>query len=349
MSCTNPRCAFVPSKGGSPVFLLEDHPIGSFVDPVRGLGRIVYLPCGGCLECRRERRQELTILQLAEASLYDENWFITLTYDDEKVWQLEQDVVWSLRKDHLAAFNQDMRKYCSYRGYNWRFFAAGEYGDKYERPHYHLSVFGLPAGVLGLPVDEDSTTIRKKGLSNGHLTRLPSPLRDENGNEFWKSSVISYRWPYGSHQVYRANRETFQYVAGYVVKKLRGLPARDFEATGRLLPFHTQSRPSIGRPWFDKFYSSLSIPDGENLINDTLSVDKVDWKVPRIFSRWLQSMDFHDGKRIVRLLSDIRQRSGAIANAGRLVPDRQDLKRKRDFGRYQADHYKQNNKHKEIS
>ncbi len=348
MSCTNPRCAFVPSKGGSPVFLLEDHPVGSFSHPTYGFGRIVYLPCGGCLECRRERRQELTLLQCCEASLYDENWFVTLTYDDEKVWQLEEDVVWSLNRAHLSSFNESMRKYCTYNGVNYRFFAAGEYGDLYERPHYHLSIFGLSSKLLQLPIDEDGESIRRKGLANGHITRLSSPLRDENGNEFWKSPVISDRWPYGSHQIYRASRETFQYVAGYVVKKLRGRSGRDFEATGRILPFHTQSRPSIGRPWFDRFFSSLSIPSERGLINDTLSIADVDWKVPRIFSRWLQSMDHFDGSRITRLLADYRQWSATVANSGRLEPDRQALKRKRDFGRYQADHYKQNNKHKEI-
>lgn len=337
MSCTSPQCYLVPAGGGSPKKLMSDYPAG----PCE-LGRIVYLPCGGCISCRRERRQELTLLQCAEASLHDYNWFLTLTYDDWKTIQLEGLPPYSLCKGHLSRFVESMRHYCRYNGGDFRYFAAGEYGDHFERPHYHLSVFGLSPSLLGIAPPSEDKDLRKRGLNNGQLIRLSSPLVDDNGNEYWRSTVIDTRWPYGTHQIYRANRETFQYVAGYVTKKLSGSPARDFKQSGRILPFQTQSRPSIGRPWFDRFYSSLSVPDREKLINDCCSVGDISWKCPRIFDRWLRSYDHFDGPRVADIAKALR-----IQDIDPL-PDRAVLKRKSDFAEYQSAYYKQTNKHKEI-
>lgn len=318
--------------------MMDDWPAGPCP-----LGRVVYLPCGGCLSCRRERRQELTLLQCCEASLHEYNWFLTLTYEDWKTIELTGILPYSLDKRHLSTFVESMRHYCSYYGASFRFFAAGEYGDLNERPHYHLSIFGLAPGLLGLPCQSEDKTLRQKGLTYGKFVRLSSPLRDENGNEFWQSPVIGDRWPYGAHKIYRATRETFQYVAGYVTKKLTGDLGRDFKKTGRVLPFQLQSRPSIGRPWFDLYYKTIAVPDRDKLVNDCCSIAGIEWKCPRIFDRWLRSIDFFDGNYVADLARDIR-----TADAPEL-PDREDLKRKHDFAAYQAAHYKQENIHKEVN
>ncbi len=122
MSCTNPQCAILPLKGGSPIFSrLVDAPAGStFVHPVLGVCRVIYLPCGHCLCCRRERRMELTLLQCCEASLYDDNWFLTLTYRPLP----DGSSPVSLDKRHLSAYLESMRHYCRYNLHkpreNWR-------------------------------------------------------------------------------------------------------------------------------------------------------------------------------------------------------------------------------------
>lgn len=43
----------------------------------------VTLPCGQCIGCRLERSRQWAIRCAHEASLYEENCFITLTYRDE--------------------------------------------------------------------------------------------------------------------------------------------------------------------------------------------------------------------------------------------------------------------------
>lgn len=337
MSCTSPRCALIPFEGGRPKFLEGDYPVGS-----HPLGRIVYLPCGGCLSCRIERRQELTLLQCCEASLYDENWFLTLTYEDWKTIQLEGIPPYSLDRSHLSRFTESMRKYCRYNGFDFRYFACGEYGDHYGRPHYHLSIFGLPFSLLRVGHSLDDTAARQRGLNYGRTVKLATHLLDDNGVEFWQSPVISDRWPFGSHKIYRATRETFQYVAGYVTKKLSGDLARDFTKDCRVLPFSAQSRPSIGFPWFHRFLHSLSIPDRDKLVNDVLSISGCSWKTPRIFDKWLSRMDHFDGHSVVDHLKYLRTLNSPD------MPDRVDLQRKADFLRHSAERFKQNNTHMEL-
>ena len=41
------------------------------------------LPCGNCLGCRMARSRQWGVRILHEASLHENNMFITLTYDDE--------------------------------------------------------------------------------------------------------------------------------------------------------------------------------------------------------------------------------------------------------------------------
>ena len=48
-----------------------------------GDSSIVPLPCGQCLNCKLNKAKEWAVRCVLEASLYDENFFVTLTYDDE--------------------------------------------------------------------------------------------------------------------------------------------------------------------------------------------------------------------------------------------------------------------------
>lgn len=337
MSCHSPHLVLVPLKGGSPIFVPNDVTVRGVVDyPKVGRCRVTYLPCGHCIACRRERRQDLTVLQSLEASLYDENWFLTLTYDDAK---FSSGVApRSLDKQHLKDFVISMRKYCAYNGASFRFFACGEYGDEFERPHYHMSIFGLSSSLLGIADDDEVIQTRKRGLyDNGRIVRCENSRVDSNGNFFWQSPVISDRWRYGNHQIYRANRETFQYVAGYTVKKLSGDRAKAWLDSGRVLPYFAQSRPSIGFPWFERFGRTLAQTNGEKLVNDSVSVGDITWRIPRIMMKWFERFDpVH--------FDEIKYMRGL--NLKELDPN--EVKRKKDFDEYSARHFKQHNKHKEI-
>jgi hypothetical protein len=112
---------------------------------------------------------------------------------------------------------------------------------------------------------------------------------------------------------------------------------------GLLPQFQLQSRPSIGRPWFDKFLHSFSNIDRDKLVNDAISVADCSWRCPRIFDKWLQSYDHFDGKFVSDLLKSYRTRCTP------LIPDRNDLMRKAEFDRYSAKRFDDNKRsHKEI-
>lgn len=339
MSCTRPQCYVVPFGGGRPRRMNEDYEIGY----IPGFGRIVYLPCGKCIACRRERRQELTVLQCLEASLYRYNWFVTLTYDD--MYMIEHDGIpaYSLNRDHLSKFNEVMRKYLSYHGKQYRYFACGEYGEHTERPHYHLTMFGLDPSALGLSDQPITEQERYLYLSRGELRFVGFHDVDENGNPYWQSKVIADRWPYGMHKIYRANRETMQYVAGYVTKKLYSDRTKEIKRSGRSPEFQAQSRPSIGWPWYCKYGHNLSIPHEGELVNDCIEISGIKWKPPRIFGRWMEAQDQFDGPRASELLKGYRQ---ASVNP---LPDRKNLKRLDDFDLYSFDRrFKQVNKKNEV-
>ena len=71
---------------------------------------------------------------LHEASLYDNNCFITLTFNDEYVMP-------SLDKSIFQKFMKRLRR--MFPDARIRYFMCGEYGDKLSRPHYHACLFGF--------------------------------------------------------------------------------------------------------------------------------------------------------------------------------------------------------------
>ena len=100
MPCYSPLTGYVsrePSKNGK-------FPI--VFDPKKGwIDRSVTVPCGQCIGCLLERSRQWAMRCSHEASLYDENCFITLTYDDE---HLPPDGC--LNKEHFQKFMKRLRK-----------------------------------------------------------------------------------------------------------------------------------------------------------------------------------------------------------------------------------------------
>lgn len=68
-------------------------------------GTELKIPCGRCIGCRLNRSQGWAVRITHEASLYDRNCFITLTYDEK---HLPQDG--SLVKKHFQDFMKRLRK-----------------------------------------------------------------------------------------------------------------------------------------------------------------------------------------------------------------------------------------------
>lgn len=183
----------------------------------------VTVPCGQCIGCRLERSRQWAVRCVHEASLHDQNCFITLTYDND---HLPSDG--SLQLEHFQLFMKRLRKAVG----QVRFFHCGEYGTNLGRPHYHAIIFGYDFA--------DKVLWRDDG---------PAPL--------YRSALLERLWKYGYSTVGTATFESAAYVARYITKKITG-PMADDHYAGRKPEYTTMSRrPGIGAGWFDKFSSDV--------------------------------------------------------------------------------------------
>ncbi len=137
------------------------------------------VPCGRCQGCRRKNRRAWVGRMLLEQAEHQESSFVTLTYATEHLpiicYEPEESWIPTLVKSHPQNFVRSVRK----KGYEIRYFGSGEYGEKYQRPHYHLIIFGLGPGAI----------------------------------ELFRAS-----WGKGHVSAYEANARTMSYVAKYTLK-----------------------------------------------------------------------------------------------------------------------------------
>lgn len=207
------------------------------------------VPCGRCIGCRLERSRQWAVRCVHEASLYSDNCFITLTYDDEHL-----PVNRSLDKSVFQKFMKRLRK--RFVGtdvvvvdgvdtYPIRYFHCGEYGERFGRPHYHACLFNFDF--------KDKV-----------------PFKETPGGTLYVSSDLFNLWPFGFSTVGAVTFESAAYVARYVMKKITGSFASEHytyidEGTGEfyeILPEYTTMslKPGIGSRWLDKFSSDV-FPD----------------------------------------------------------------------------------------
>lgn len=183
------------------------------------------IPCGQCVGCRLERSRQWAIRCIHEASLYDDNCFITLTYDPE---HLPKDQ--SLKVEHFQLFMKRFRK--KYPNKKIRFFHCGEYGENTGRPHYHACIFN-------------------------HDFEDKKRYKDVNGNRLYTSETLETLWALGFCTVGALNFETAAYVARYIMKKVTGDKAEQ-HYQGRKPEYTTMSRnPGLGKPWLDKWKTDV--------------------------------------------------------------------------------------------
>lgn len=198
--------------------------------------RPVSVACGQCIGCRLERSRQMALRCEKEASLYDRNCFITLTYAP-KFLPLVSGVPTLVKSDA-----QKFMKRLRFRfGAGIRFILCGEYGDRGERPHYHACLFNF----------DFMDKVEKR------ITEL--------GHKVYTSPSLGELWPFGIHEVGSFSFETAAYVARYICKKVSGERASSHygivdEATGEVLSdgrvpefVLVSRRPGLGKPWFDKF------------------------------------------------------------------------------------------------
>lgn len=209
----------------------------------------VKLPCGKCIGCRLERSRKWAMRCVYEAQLHDENSFLTLTYAPENLPSNG-----SLCKRHLQLFMKRLRK--AYPGGKIRYFACGEYGEKFSRPHYHVILFGFcPPDFKKkrkLPVSSNSPLAAWFGSSVDPRT-LSLVENKESNLMVCYSPQVEKIWGLGKVAVGEVSFESCAYVARYCLKKVNGDKAKAHYGD-RLPEFVVMSRrPGIAGDWFDRW------------------------------------------------------------------------------------------------
>lgn len=130
--------------------------------------RKVSIPCGKCVACRVNNAASWATRAMHESQYCDGGCFVTLTYSPE---HCPSD--YCISKRDVQLFLKRLRKHLSTHGGSLRaYFAVGEYGTKFGRPHYHILLLGWSPDDLeyhsksysGLPVYTSKTLERIWGL-----------------------------------------------------------------------------------------------------------------------------------------------------------------------------------------
>lgn len=152
---------------------------------------------------------------MLEAAQYEDNAFVTLTYDDE---HLPVDL--SVNPRDTQAWLKRLRARIA--PLKLRFFLVGEYGDTSERPHYHVALFGYKSCHFG---QSRYSKLRRECCAACELVRET--------------------WQQGNVYLGSLEADSAGYMAGYVTKKMTHKD--DARLKGRHPEFGRMSlRPGIG-------------------------------------------------------------------------------------------------------
>lgn len=238
----------------------------------------VTVPCGRCIGCRIDRSRQWAVRCMHEASLYEKNCFITLTYNDEHLPKNG-----SLKMEDLQKFWKRLRKEF---GKGIKYYACGEYGDINERPHYHACIFNLD-------------------FNDKYLWST------SNGINLYRSEILEKIWSdekkigIGNCIIGDVTFESAAYVARYVFKKWLGKDSEKHPVnweTGEIYEnkdaeFTVMSRrEAIGKAWFlenknevkdfeSVYYKGKMVPVPKQYGNIWEKIDVESWEQWRVHKR----------------------------------------------------------------
>lgn len=275
MVCHKPlQVSFFKASNGKMVFDFSSHltrqATREFYSglPISFPESVMSLPCGSCMGCRLDRSRQWAIRCMHEASLYENNSFLTLTYSDEFL-PSDGSLV---KKDHQD-FIKLLRYY--YPEETIRYYHCGEYGEKNKRPHYHTCIFGF---------------------------RFPDAKlwkRTKSGN-LYTSKICEDIWGKGFCPFGDVTFQSAAYVARYCTKKINGKDAAA-HYNGLLPEYSTMSLdPGIGYGWYQKW-------KGDCFPSDHLIVNGAKCKPPRYYDKLLEKENpvlFQEIKQLRRELAN---------------------------------------------
>jgi hypothetical protein len=219
--------------------------------------------CKQCTGCRQEYARQWAMRNIHEASLWLNNIFITLTYNDQNLPEHNK-----LVKKDFQDFMKRLRKHKKANTKNpIRFFHCGEYGEKFGRPHYHAILF-----------------------NTNFNDRKPLPGQ----KNLTTSDTLKKLWGKGHVSIGDVTFQSASYVAGYVQKKINGKQKEDHyrridKTTGEtwVLPqeYATMSRrPGIAGLWFAKHKKDV-------YPSDNIHINGIEMRPPKYYDNLFQEQN----------------------------------------------------------
>lgn len=184
----------------------------SCTNSIRIDGLDFRVPCGQCYNCKKKRRSEWSLRLEHEYMFSDSAFFITLTYNDASlpnhyyknvsIKNEEGEVIhrywkrkWSLEKAtlnhrHVQSYIKRLREANNYyikkqlglksvkevkkHSKPLRYYAVGEYGSKFGRPHYHILLFNMEVANIKPITEAWKNTTTGKPLGFVHIGKVSS-------------------------------------------------------------------------------------------------------------------------------------------------------------------------------
>lgn len=292
MSCYSPIQAYkaknATNDNGKQVIIFQDMQGSKNFESIQ-------LPCGKCIGCRMDYSRMWMARITKEASLYANNCFLTLTYNEENL--PIKDVInketgelitgHPLVKEHLQKFIKRLRRNYEYHKKHTgiRFYACGEYGGRSMRPHYHLALFNI-----------DTTTW-------GDIKQIGN---NKQGDALFTSERIEKIWGKGFITIGDLTPQSAAYIARYMLKKQKGDgKAWYYESRGIVTEYTSMSvKPGISAIWYEQNKDKYWLQD--KIIVPQRNKAPATVKTPQYFDKLLEKEDPEKLKNI----KESRQRRG---------------------------------------
>lgn len=245
------------------------------------LDQLQEIPCGHCVQCYLKRSRDWGARIMLECKEYKHNYFITLTYDDDHLPKLPDNLLGYIDykgelfnsqleikdfQDFMKRFRKFVKSEFDHDG--MRIAYCGEYGDLTSRPHFHFVLMNAP---------DLEPYLQFHRYKNADGERI----------NYYKCPTLDKYWGKGFVDVTNVTFNAAAYVAGYVLKKQY---AKDFQAVDvpegfalRKQPFFKVSnRPGIARKYFEDHHDEIYDTD-EIFIKKRFSTMKL--KPPRYYDK----------------------------------------------------------------
>lgn len=283
MSCSSPLIRIDSSK--YPGLERKDvnggyiYPLDSYNDLVNRVSKedIVFIPCGQCRGCRLNYSLQWAARLELESRSWKYGYFLTLTFSDEFI---DKSYYYDLYKHDFYQGSLNVRDmqlfFKSFRRkiepFKCKVFYCGEYGDQFQRPHYHAIV-----------------------LTDYKLDLKFMYFRD--GHNYYTCRLCDDAWMNKGYIVISDfSFEDAAYVARYCLKKVNLLDHVKHEVivslgdvNFRTPPFsHMSLRPAIAREYVDKNYLTIY---NDDLIYTRKSNSVQALSPPRYFDKRLEELD----------------------------------------------------------